>query len=122
MAGVPSPTAPRAEAVRLVGRPAPVRDLAELVAEVAPAGHARLGVRHAALARGAAERRGSRGIPAADPGRLPAGDSSGHVPSTWQETAVPSRAAQGRGPRLRWAPCARAGTCPGTPRRPPRTP
>ena len=33
---VPSPTAPRAEAVCLVGRPAPVRDLAELVAEVAP--------------------------------------------------------------------------------------
>ena len=99
MADVPSPTAPRAGAVRLVGRPAPVRDLAELVAEVAPpADHAHLGVWHAALARGAAERRGPRGIPAADPGRLPAGDSSGRVPSTWQETAVPSRAAQGRGP------------------------
>ena len=33
---VPSPTAPRAGAVRLVGRPAPVRDLAGPVAEVAP--------------------------------------------------------------------------------------
>ena len=63
-----------------------------------------------------------RGNTAADPGRLPAGDSPGRVPSTWQETAVPSRAAQGRGPWPRWAPCARAGTCPGTPRRPSRTP
>lgn len=59
-----------------------------------------------ALAHGAAERRGSRGIPAADPGRLPAGDSPGRVPSTWQETAVPSRTAQRRGPRPRRAPCA----------------
>ena len=99
MADAPSPTAPRAEGVRLVGRPAPVRDLAGPVAEViGPADHAHLGVRHAALAHGAAERRGSRGIPAADPGRLPAGDSPGRVPSTWQETAAPSRTAQGRGP------------------------
>lgn len=51
-----------------------------------------------ALAHGAAERRGSRGNIAADPGRLPAGDLPGRVPSTWQETAVPSRTAQGRGP------------------------
>ena len=50
-----------------------------------------------------AERRGSRGNTTADPGRLPAGDSPGRVPSTWRETAVPSRAAQGRGPRPRWA-------------------
>ena len=72
-------------------------------------------------AHGAAERRGSRGNTAADPGRLLAGDSSGRVPSTWQETAVPSRAAQGRGPRPRRAPCARAGTCPGTPQAPARS-
>ena len=49
------------------------------------------------------QRCGSRGIPAADLGRLPAGDSPGRVPSTWQETAVPSRTAQGRGPRPRRA-------------------
>ena len=41
-----------------------------------------------------AERRGSRGNIAADPGRLPAGDLPGRVPSTWQETAVPSRTAR----------------------------
>ena len=67
------------------------------------------------LAHGAAERRGSRGIPAADPGRLPAGDSPGRVPSTWQETAVPSRAAQGCGRRTRRP------TSATRPRRAPRT-
>ena len=56
MADVPSPTAPRADpSASSVGRPRSVRDLAELVAEVVgPADHAHLGVRHAALAHGAA--------------------------------------------------------------------